>query len=214
MATKEPRIGLLGGTFNPVHHGHLLIAQEALARHDLRQVLLIPNRCPPHRAGEPALASSEHRWAMVKLATASVPGLGASRIELDREGPSYTVDTVEALKGGLPGTGLYFITGADALMKYAWKDLDRLLSHLDAFLVATRPGFSFETLRERLAPLQLANARRIVELPLPGIEISSTLVRERLSTGAPIHELVPRPVEAYIFEHGLYGARQSGGQVG
>lgn len=214
VATKEDRIGLLGGTFNPIHYGHLLIAQEALAHFGLQRVLFIPNRQPPHRRQEADLASEEHRWAMATLAVTSHPRFYVSRLELEREGPSYTVDTVARVKAATPEAGLHFITGSDALMKYAWKDLDGLLSHLAAFVVATRPGFPLELLQQRLDSMDLANVRRIVALQVPGIEISSTMIRKRLSAGGSIRYLVPRAVEDYIVKHGLYGARQSGGELG
>ena len=170
----------------------------------LERVLFIPNRVPPHRGAAENLADEEHRCAMVELAVASNPQFFLSRIELAREGPSYSVDTVEALQSGAPRAELYFIAGADALMKYVWKDLDRLLGMLASMVVVTRPGFDLEQLRARLDGLRLANRDRVRLMEIAGYALSSTTIRERAAQGASLRYMVPREVEDYMAKFGLY----------
>jgi nicotinate-nucleotide adenylyltransferase len=203
-ARPRGRTGLLGGTFNPIHLGHLHVAQEALVALDLERVLFIPNRVPPHRASGPELVHETHRFAMVGLAVASNPRFFASRVDISREGPSYTVDTVETLRRESPDAELYFLTGADALMRYVWKDLDRLLGMLTAMVAVTRPGFALAALTARLDGLDLQNRDRVRTREIAGYALSSTEIRERLARGVPVHYMVPREVEDYIEKFGLY----------
>lgn len=195
------RTGVLGGTFNPIHVGHLHAAQEAMLALDLSRVLFVPNRVPPHREAGPALLSGEHRRAMVELAVASNPRFFVSSVELDRTEPSYTVDTVEALQTEGP---LTFITGADALMRYVWRDLDRLLGMLEAMVAVTRPGYALDALTRRLDGLGLANRARIRTLEIAEYAVSSTEIRTRVAKDVPIRYLVTREVEDYIAKFGLY----------
>jgi nicotinate-nucleotide adenylyltransferase len=199
---KSTKVGLLGGTFNPLHTGHLILAQEAMEHAALERVVFMPNREPPHK--NRALIDAEHRYQMLSLGIASQPRFYASRFELEREGPSYSVDTVAALREAHPDWQWYFITGADALMRYEWKDLDRLLGLLAAMLVGTRPGFSLTTLLERLDGLQLRHRQRVQTFEFAGLEVSSTDLRSRVEAGRTISYLVPRSVEAYIAKYGLY----------
>jgi nicotinate-nucleotide adenylyltransferase len=209
------RIGLFGGTFNPIHVGHLHVAQETLVALGLDRVVFIPSRKPPHRDGG-QLADEEHRLAMVEIACASNPRFFVSRIELEREGPSYTVDTVEALQLGSsspraevpPHPRLHFITGADALMRYAWRDLDRLLGMLESMVAVTRPGFPLDELAARLDRIGLRHRDRVRPLELPGWSVSSTAIRTRIAEGLPITYQVTREVDDYIAKFGLY---KSGG---
>lgn len=194
----------MGGTFNPIHVGHLIIAQEVMAARGLDEVLFIPNRVPPHRRHEPGLASEEDRWMMVSLATAGNPRFRASRLELDRDRVSYTVDTVRDLVREDPQRGLVFITGSDALIRYVWKELDALLGMLESLVACSRPGFPVEALAERLDGLGLAHRARVEVQEVPLVDVSSTLVRERLARGGSIRYLVPEVVEQYIQKQRLY----------
>ena len=207
QAGPKGRTGLFGGTFNPIHLGHLHLAQEALLAFELDRVLFIPNRLPPHRR-HGALVDTAHRCTMVELAIASNPSFFLSRVELDREedGPSYSVDTVEALHAAAPEAPLYFLCGADALMRYAWKDLDRMLGRLAAMVCVTRPGFSLAELDRRLDGLGLVNRARLQNLEVTGYHLSSSEIRRRLARGCSVRYMVSREVEEYIVKFELYKA--------
>lgn len=194
----------MGGTFNPIHLGHLHVAQEVMLALALDRVLLMPNRVPPHRSEENALANAEHRFAMAQLAAASNPHLFVSRVELDLPTPSYSVDTVEALQASTGGAELYFVTGADALMRYVWRDLDRLLSMLAGMICVTRPGFDLALLERKLDSMGLAHRERVRSLEIPGYAVSSTEIRRRVAARQPIRYMVTREVEDYISKYGLY----------
>lgn len=192
------RIGLMGGTFNPIHLGHLLLAQEACHAFSLDRVLFIPNYRPPHKQGE--LASGHHRYIMACLAVAGMRRFHVSNVELERGEVSYTCDTLELL----PREDDYvFITGADSLM-VSWRNLDQILGRVARFVVATRPGFPFSALEKRLDTLGLSNRARITRLEMPAFDISSTEIRRRVREGIPIDLLVPTPVADYIHKHDLY----------
>lgn len=197
------RIGVLGGTFDPIHLGHLAVAQGALHLAGLERVLFIPAGQPPHKEGR-RITAAEHRAEMVRLAIAENPLFELSTIEMDRQGPSYTILTVQALKAQNPDWEIHFIAGMDSLEEIqTWHEYRTLLS-LVRFLVAIRPGFggrrSDRVLRE-LGP-DLAGRVRILEIP--GLEISGTDLRQRAAEGYPLRYLIPRPVIAYIETHGLY----------
>ena len=184
-------VGLFGGTFNPIHHGHLIMAQEALLQADLDQVWLLPNARPPHK--EAAAVGSAERLEMTRLAAAKHERLVVCPVELERQGPSYTYETVEILKARHPDYQFSFITGVDAVLKYEWKRFDHLLSLLNRFLVAARPGYDDSRLPAGLS---------VFNVPL--IEISSTAIRNRVQSGQPITFWVPKPVEEYILKNRLY----------
>ncbi len=194
------RVGILGGTFNPIHNGHLFLAQEAMAALRLDKMLLVPNFAPPHRRDR--IVAGHHRYLMVCLAASSRPDFVACPVELDRGQVSYSVDTVTALREQYPL--LTFVTGADALLRSPWKDLDRLLGILEHFVVATRPGADLGELSGHLDGLGLQNREVIRPLEMPALEISSTDIRRRVAEGRPIGFLVPRLVEDYVRKHGLY----------
>ncbi len=198
----------MGGTFDPIHYGHLVTAEEVRMRFGLDEVIFVPaGRPPPPKANPVTLA--EHRFLMVVLATASNPYFRADRLEIDRNGPSYTVDTLEALRHSLgENVRLSFITGADAILEIlTWRNPDRLLQ-LARFVAATRPGFNLEELRGKLTTRQLAN---IDFVQVPGLEISSTAIRERVAAGLPIRYLTPPSTEAYIKKYRLYAGCTSAG---
>ena len=217
------RYGILGGTLDPIHCGHLAAAAAARDAFDLSRVLVLPSRIPPHRPLQP-LASPFHRFAMACLAVSGVPRFQASDDELRSEGPSYTADTLDRqIAAGASPPQIYFITGADAFADIAtWKRYPHVLD-LANFVVVTRPGHPIESVPERLPSLagrmrpaaesrQPAATPSIYLLRAPTPDVSSTVVRERLRRGQAIAGLVPPLVEAHIYQHGLYQADQLHGQ--
>ncbi len=195
------RVGIMGGTFDPVHFGHLVTAEEARLRFGLDEVVFVPCGTPPLDKHYPVTAA-EDRYAMVLLATSTNPDFTVSRVELEREGPSYTVDTVHYFKQRFgPGTELFFITGADAVLDIlSWHRNSELIEEC-RFIAATRPGYDLSRLEERLGPRYAAH---ISVLQVPGIEISSTEIRQRIRNGKPVRYLTPDLVWRYIDKLGLY----------
>jgi nicotinate-nucleotide adenylyltransferase len=198
------RIGVMGGSFDPIHLGHLVTAEQARADLGLDEVVFIPAGQPWQK--ERAVTAAEHRYLMTVLATAANPAFSVSRIEVDRGGPTYTVDTLRMLRDALPGDNLVFITGADAILSIlTWKDADECLKLAD-FVAATRPGHD-------LGPLKESGLHdRVITFDVPALAISSTDIRERLLRGRSVMYLIPREVEEYARKHGLYGT--TGGGVG
>ena len=190
------RVGILGGTFNPIHHGHLILAEEARAAFELDRCLFIPNHLPPHKE-EPSLAPAEHRLAMVRLAVAGAPAFEASELEIARGGRSYTVETLEALRTQHgPEAELFFLAGSDSCQTLEhWKAIDRVLA-LCQFVIAHRPGYQVQRPKPGVRTLEI-----------PALDISSTAIRQRLQEGRTIRYLVPEPVREYILQHRLYLAR-------
>lgn len=206
----EARIGLLGGTFNPIHCGHLILAERARAQFGLDRVLFIPNHVPPHRRIEAdEMASKESRLIMCVMATLSNPAFHVSTIELDREGSSYTFDTVAALKKEIPSAGFHFICGADALTRHDWHRFPELMEMLDGLLLATRQEGIGDARRkvEKEAP---EHSGKIRNVQMPIIEISATEIRNRVRKGESIRYFVPESVEEYIIRYGLYGGGAGG----
>ena len=198
------RIGILGGTFDPIHMGHLITAEMVRCAVPLDEVLFIPSARPPHKDRTRA-ASPEDRLAMTKRAVQENPHFSVSDIELKRDGLSYTVDTIAELQSRSHGATLFFITGADAMNDlYRWHDPVRLL-HSCTFIVAARQGVELDESRlaEQFSPEQRSRIRIV---PTPHLEISSTVIRARVRAGRSIRYLVPRAVELYIEERGLYRA--------
>ena len=196
------RIGLFGGTFNPIHWGHLLTAQEVMERQNLDEIWLIPNGRPPHRLVVDA--TPEDRYLMTHLACLEHPRFKVSRIELEASTRSYSYQTVSRLKQEFPAHTFFFITGADAVQNYVWRNFDELLGDAGGFLVSSRPGFDWARLDEKLALEQLSHRAKIHYLELPLLEISSTRIRNQVQTGRSIHFYVPRAVQDYIAKRGLY----------
>lgn len=221
---RPPRVGVLGGTLDPIHCGHIAAAVAARDALDLTSVLVIPSRVPPHRSIQPQ-ASAYHRFAMAALGVSGEPRLDVSDDELMAEGPSYTADTLERLHArGLAASQIFFIIGADAFAEIAtWKRYPEVLD-LAHFVVVSRPGHRIEALQARLpalaARMRLAgeDARtsahpsiQLLQAPTPGV--SSTIVRERLARGEAITGLVPPLVEAHILKHRLYRADELHGEI-
>jgi nicotinate-nucleotide adenylyltransferase len=200
------RVGLLGGTFNPPHLGHLVCAQEAHVALGLDRVLLVPAGVPPHKAVE-AEPGVEHRVAMCEAATAGDERFGVSRADVDRTGPAYTVELLGAVRAESPDDEFWFIVGGD--MAYSlptWRDPAGVLA-LARLAVAEREGVRRVDIVERLTALPGA-AERVDFFDMPRLDISSSLLRRRAAAGGPLRYFVPDPVAAYIEREGLYTATQ------
>ncbi len=216
---KQERIGLLGGTFNPVHLGHLRAAEEVMSRFALDRVLLIPSYLPPHKqAGQ--VASPEDRFAMVELAVRGRPKLVASSLEIEAQERSYSIITLNRVKTIYPEALVFFILGVDAFLEIeTWKSYREVLEQC-RFIVISRPGFDLSAAREALPPeykgafLEVGAAGdigpgalepfRIFLLSIPALDISSTEIRRRINDGQSIRGLVPESVEQYIIKNNLY----------
>jgi nicotinate-nucleotide adenylyltransferase len=196
-------IGILGGTFNPPHLAHLVCAQEALAQCALDRVVLMPVSVPPHKEAE-ADPGGEHRYEMCRLASAKDERLAVSRLELDREGPSFTVDTLRAIHETAPGDDLTFILGGDMAHSLpSWHEPEAVLS-LATLAVAERAGARRTEIEERLG--DLSGGENVRFFAMPRIDVSSSDIRRRVREGRPIRYLVPEEVVQYIGAHGLYRA--------
>jgi nicotinate-nucleotide adenylyltransferase len=202
------RLGVFGGTFDPIHHGHLFIAQEAADRLDIDRVLFVPTG-PAHHLRRVAPGASPHdRAAMVQLAIEDNPTFALSTVEVDRSDPSFTVDTLRTISARWPEHQLYFICGMDSLDELpGWHDPTGILQ-LAELVAVERGGRSDVDLRAIEAAVPAARGR-VSTLASPGLEISASDVRERLATGRSVRYLVPDPVIGYIASHGLY-TRASG----
>jgi nicotinate-nucleotide adenylyltransferase len=195
------RIGILGGTFNPPHLGHLVCAQEAYRELSLDQVTLIPAGTPPHKPVD-AEPGAEHRLELCRLAIAGDERFAVSDQELRRDGPSYTVDTLEVLNSQSPTNELFLILGADIAARLPqWHRAERVLD-LATVAIAKRRGTAKASVQRALDELQAGDRARYFEMPRIGI--SSTMVRRRVRAGQPIRYLVPDGVVEYIERHGLY----------
>lgn len=192
------RLGVMGGTFDPVHHGHLVAASEAAAQFDLDEVVFVPTGQPSFKQDRDVTVA-EHRYLMTVIATASNPRFTVSRVDVDRSGLTYTVDTLRDLRAQRPEADLYFITGADAVAQMlTWKDAAELFE-MARFVAVSRPGHALS-----VAGLP---AGRIDVLEVPALAISSTDVRARARAGKPVWYLVPDGVVQYIAKHRLYRGR-------
>jgi len=204
----------MGGTFNPIHFGHLVTAEEALKQYKLDKVIFIPTGSPPHKTSG-ILASAEDRYLMTVIATASNQDFFVSRIEIDRKGKSYTIDTLKELKGIFRDRAtLYFITGADAILEIlSWKETEVIMDYCK-FIAATRPGYDIkkmEDLKEKLFAKTNKNKKdkpgskdHIFLMEIPALAISSTDIRKRIKYDRPIKYLLPESVCNYLLKHGLY----------
>ena len=194
----RPRLGVMGGTFDPVHHGHLVAASEAAARFDLDEVVFVPTGQPTFKQ-HVEVTPAEHRYLMTVIATASNPRFTVSRVDIDRPGLTYTVDTLRDLKKERPEADLYFITGADAIAQIlTWKDAAELFD-MARFVAVTRPGHALS--------VDGLPAGRVDVLEIPALAISSSDVRARERAGEPVWYLVPDGVVQYIAKHRLYRGR-------
>lgn len=200
MAQRRTRLGVMGGTFDPIHHGHLVAASEVAARFDLDEVVFVPTGAPSFKQ-DVEVTPAEHRYLMTVIATASNPRFTVSRVDIDRPGLTFTVDTLRDLAAERPDTDLYFITGADAIAQIlTWKDSAELFD-LAQFVAVTRPGHQLI--------LDGLPTHRVSQWEIPALAISSTDVRARAREGRPVWYLVPDGVVQYISKYRLYEGQQS-----
>lgn len=200
---KLNAIGILGGTFDPVHYGHLIAAEYARHEYGLERVLFIPAGNPPHKTAE-AVTAQKHRFKMLQLAVQDNPAFALSPLEFQKKAVSYTVDTIEELKTTYAGAALHFIMGADSLLLFhTWKDYQRL-ADLCGFIVVTRPGYSLKQNEEALKKVPARLWGHLRQLEIPGLDISSSDIRARIAAGKPVKYLLPPSVEEYIRGNCLY----------
>jgi len=194
------RVAIMGGVFDPIHVAHLFIAEEARVQFNLDEVVFMPNNLPP--IAKHVVLSPADRLEMVKLAIADNEHFSVSTIEVERDGPSYSYETVIALKAQRPEIQrIFFLTGADAILGLPqWRNFDKLLLECE-FIAATRPGFDLDGLRTAM-PADLVS--RVRFMPIPGLEISSTDIRQRVQAGQSVRYLTPDAVVGYIRRKGLY----------
>lgn len=204
MQDEIKKIGILGGTFNPVHYGHLIVAEAVREDFRLDRVLFIPAGTPPHKSGSEVIAVS-HRYNMVKCAVDSNPYFEASKVEMERMGYTYSIDTLKALKSQYAeGTEFYFIIGADVVPELTtWKDFGRVFE-MCSFIALFRPGNDMEAFNMQINNLKSGYRVGIFTAAAPLIDISSTVIRERAAAGKTIKYLVPDCVEKYILDNKLY----------
>lgn len=195
------KIGIMGGTFDPIHYGHLLAADEAHAAFGLSEVVFIPSGHPPHKADK-KLTAPEDRYIMTELATVVCPYFSVLRVETDRQGVSYTIDTLRALRT-MPeyaGAHFYFITGLDAVLDIvSWKNPEEIMT-MCRFVAVSRYGYTHKKMEELPDRLR----KKIIPLEIPLLAISSTELRERVRTGRSIRFMVPPTVEQFIRKKSLY----------
>jgi nicotinate-nucleotide adenylyltransferase len=203
MAGKRRRVGIMGGTFDPIHVGHLMTAEAVRNEYHLDKVIFIPAANPPHKQQQ-QVTPAIHRFMMTVLATCSNPYFEVSSLEMNRPGPSYTIDTIYELVHRFgEDTDFYFITGADAIQEIpTWDRIEELLG-LCQFIAATRQGCvpNVDNIKEYFGEL---GEKRIHRLATPELEISSTDIRDRIRKGYSIKYIVPTAVEQYIYKEGLY----------
>jgi nicotinate-nucleotide adenylyltransferase len=194
------RLGVMGGTFDPIHNGHLVAASEAAAAFNLSEVIFVPTGEPWQKTRK--VTKSEDRYLMTVVATASNPRFKVSRVDIDRAGPTYTIDTLRELRDLHPDADLYFITGADAIAQIlSWREVDQIwdLAH---FVAVSRPG------HQMTLPEHPEGAISVLEIP--ALAISSTDIRQRVSAAKPVWYLVPDGVVQYIAKHSLYVGENHG----
>ncbi|MET0590472.1 MAG: nicotinate-nucleotide adenylyltransferase [Naasia sp.] len=195
--TSRRRIGVMGGTFDPIHNGHLVAASEVAQSFGLDEVIFVPTGQPWQKR---VVTPAEHRYLMTVVATASNPRFTVSRVDIDRQGPTYTIDTLRDLTAAHPDADLFFITGADAIKQIVgWKDVEKLweLAH---FVAVSRPG--------HVVSVSELPSRHVSWLEIPALAISSTDCRSRVSRGSTVWYLVPDGVVQYISKHDLYRSGQ------
>jgi nicotinate-nucleotide adenylyltransferase len=196
-AQRRARIGVMGGTFDPIHNGHLVAASEVQQKFDLDEVVFVPTGMPYMKSD---VTDSEHRYLMTVIATAANPRFTVSRVDIDRHGPTYTVDTLRDIRASHPHADLFFISGADAVAQILdWKDVDEVWS-LAHFIAVSRPGHQLT--------ISGLPEQGVSSLEVPALAISSTDCRNRVSRGFPVWYLVPDGVVQYISKHHLYRSNQ------
>ena len=200
----QRKVGIMGGTFDPIHIGHLILGEAAYEQYNLDKVLFMPAGRPPFKEGRKGMASNEQRTEMVRLAIASNPHFELSMLEMNEDGMSYTYRTLETLKKEHPDTEYYFIMGADSLLYFdSWMNPQRI-ADAAVIVVATRNHMPQETLDEKIRQLCGTYGASIRKLETPNLDISSSQIREWVSQGRGIQYYVPDPEIRYIGEQGLY----------
>lgn len=201
--TGGKSLGIIGGTFDPIHYGHLLAAEWAGEVFELDKIIFIPAARPPHK--DPAsVINGDHRYRMVELAIKDNPAFTASPLELERRGYSYTVDTIRHYLEADPQLDIRFILGVDALqLIYTWKEVGQLIK-LCRFIVVTRPGYQLDRCDPVFATVPAELWDRIELLSIPGLEISSSEIRKRVAAGQSVRYLLPPGVADYIKKNDLY----------
>ncbi len=206
------RAGIFGGTFDPVHLGHMVIAEQVMDELNLSRVVFVPGGIPPHKEVSSVRASAEDRYEMVEAAVAGNGRFSVDRVEVDAGRPMHSVDTVRILAERSPGTDWYFITGADEVSNLlAWKEPDRLLEQV-VMVAATRPGYDLSRLGHLEAGLR--NFDRIFPVECTRVDISATGIRRRMLQGKSVRYLVPEGVYEIIEKRGLYGADEKRSEGG
>ncbi|MDR3585484.1 MAG: nicotinate-nucleotide adenylyltransferase [Desulfosporosinus sp.] len=202
---EKPRLGIMGGTFDPIHYGHLVAAEMARGEFDLSKVLFIPSGTPPHKIRRDVSAANL-RYEMVELAIKDNPAFDLSPLEIERRGLSYTVETLRILRRTWPEYELYFITGTDALLEiFSWREAEEILTMIQ-FIGAARPGFDASDFLLKVQQEHPETLGRIHYLEVPALAISSTDIRARVRNKQPIRYLLPEPVRLFLQQHGLYDA--------
>ncbi len=200
---KIKNLGIIGGTFNPIHYGHLIAAEFTREAFALDRIVFVPSARPPHKDPEEIL-DSRNRLAMVEIAVRDNPFFTVSTLEIDRQGLSYSVETVDSIGSMHPGANLYFILGIDAFMLMnTWKDTERL-AELCSMIVVTRPGYELNPADDCFAGVPMLMWQKMEVIAIPGFEISSSAIRGRVAQGKTIRYLLPAGVEYYIDTHQLY----------
>lgn len=196
------KIGVMGGTFDPIHYAHLATAEFIRDKYNLDKIVFIPSGNPPHKSVN--ITSKYYRYNMVLLATANNENFLVSNIEVKRQSKTYTIDTLRELKQIYPNSKVYFITGADAICDIeTWKDVSENFK-LATFIAATRPGISLLRSQEKIESLTKKYDAKIISVYVPSLDISSTYIREQLKERKSIRYLVPENIESYIYQNKLY----------
>lgn len=193
------KLGIMGGTFDPVHFGHLFIAEEARVALGLGRVLFVPSGTPPHKSYD-GMATAEERYEMVRLAIEDNPHFGITRIETDRTGNSYTLDTLMLVKNLFPGHEPYFITGTDAILDLPHWHRPYDIANAAKLVTVGRPGYA----RDKIAELPRELAKAIITIDSLQLDISGTDIRRRIAAGESVRYLIPESVRRYILDNGLY----------
>lgn len=201
--TQVKKFGIMGGTFDPIHYGHLVIANEVLFKFKLSKIIFVPTGTPPHKTSI-GITSSYHRYMMTQFATMTNPHFDVSDIEVNKPEVSYTVDTIKKFHNMYPGTKFYFITGTDAVLDLpTWKNPEEILK-LCTFIAVNRPGYLMDNLEERIKKIANDYKGEIFIINAPQLKISSTDIRKRIFAKRPIKYLLPETVEQYIIKNNLY----------
>lgn len=199
---KCKKLAIMGGTFDPIHMGHLIIAEAVRDNMKMEAVLFVPSGTPPHKLDK-CITGNDHRYKMTQLAMQKNPWFHVSAIEMLRRGNSYTIDTIQQIKEVCADTEIYFITGVDAIeLIDTWKEAKKLV-HSCKFIVLNRPGYALQKLKTAMKVLE-ADYNKLYFLDAPLIDISSSDIRQRVRNGKSIRYLLPYEVEEYIYEKKLY----------